>query len=49
MVNSRKNLHYPREVCSRNPEKIRHAGVQIHEYTHGNEAKAIGRHLIRIA
>jgi hypothetical protein len=27
---------------------IQHVGMQVHEYTHGSEAKVVGRYFIRI-
>ena len=29
------------EVHGRNPEEIRHARMQVHEYTHGSKAEAV--------
>jgi hypothetical protein len=36
------------EVHSQNPEEIRHAGMQTHEYTHGSEAEAVGRYFVKL-
>jgi hypothetical protein len=47
MVESRKDLPQPREVHSRNPEEIRHAGMQTHAYTHGSKAEVVGRYFVR--
>jgi hypothetical protein len=30
------------EVHGQNPEEIRHARMQVHEYTHGSKAEAVG-------
>jgi hypothetical protein len=35
------------EVHGRNPEEIRHARMQVHEYTHGSKAEAVGRYFVR--
>jgi hypothetical protein len=35
------------EVHGRNPEEIRHARMQVHEYTHGSKAEAVGRYIVR--
>ena len=48
MAEPRENLPWPREVCSRNPKEIQDVGVQVHEYTHRNEAEATGRQFIRV-
>ena len=47
MAESGKNLPQPGEVHGRNPEEIRHARMQVHEYTHGSKAEAASRYFVR--
>jgi hypothetical protein len=35
------------EVHGRNLKEIRHARMQVHEYSHGSEAEAVGRYFVR--